>query len=118
MGNYRRPRIVFICEESVKKELEELAEVEHRSLSNYVEMLVVAVLQKNKKISRDKGEDTETSVDAGADARSFLKKLGSGKRPNSIERASLADSLEIDVEILDRLVDCIFEEKREVNHGG
>ncbi len=113
-SEYKRPRVIFMCSEETKDALQKWAKREKRTLSNMIERIVDEALAQEKTIDTQ----TQTTIDTGAEAISFLKKMGSGKRPNSIERASLADSLEIDVEILDRLVDCIFDEKREVNHGG
>ena len=105
---YKRPRVIFMCSEETKESLKKWARREKRTVSNLIERIVdEAVLQ----------ETADPKHNPGNEALTFLRKLGTGNRPNTIERAALADSLEIDVEILDRLVDCIFETKHGVNHG-
>jgi len=47
-GKYRRPRIMFICSEETKNELETWAKEENRTLSNLVEMLADEAVAKRK----------------------------------------------------------------------
>lgn len=48
----RKPRVVFVVDEDVKKDLETLAEMDQRTLSNFMVKLAVAEISRAKKDGR------------------------------------------------------------------
>lgn len=48
----RKPRVVFVVDEDVKRDLEKLAEMDQRTLSNFMVKLAVAEISRAKKDGR------------------------------------------------------------------
>ena len=100
MGKFKNPRITFICDESVKRKLEQRAEVEHRTLSNLVEFLVTESLNNY----------SQPNVDAKVipTPEALLESLLSNEPLSDIEITHLSQEYKISTSVLLRMRDRLF----------
>lgn len=47
------------------------------------------------------------------DGNDFIRMIASRRRPTAGERACLADTLDVSIDILDKIIDCLFEESKQ-----
>lgn len=100
MGKYRRPRIMFICDDEVKEELEKRAENERRSVSSLVENLVIDGLHSTS----DSVPETKRTPNTEA----LLESLLSDALLDNAEIAELSQQYKISKSVLIRLRDRLF----------
>lgn len=92
---YRRPRVMFICEQEVKDYLEGWADSENRTVSNLVETLVTDAITVKQSGRSDK--------EALAFALDLISTLIEGKPPTLAQIAKLAHETDLKEEDLLKL---------------
>jgi hypothetical protein len=91
--------------ESLRNKFKSLCAINNITMSEVLEDIV------RKWINSHENMGHENTDDSGITAESFLKMLADNKRPTAIQRAILADTLDIPVEVLDRVIECLFDKK-------
>jgi hypothetical protein len=100
---YRRPRIMFICEQEAKDFLEGWASSENRTVSNLVETLVTEAITVKQSGRSDK-EALELALD-------LLNTMIEGKPPTLAQIAKLAHETDLKEEDLLKLRELIAKGK-------
>lgn len=100
---YRRPRVMFICEQEAKDFLEEWASSENRTVSNLVETLVTDAITVKQSGRSDK-EALELALD-------LINTMIEGKPPTLAQIAKLAHETDLKEEDLLKLRELVAKGK-------
>lgn len=113
-GQYRRPRINFGIDENSKRELEEWAEQEHRTVSNLIESNIETALAQRKLGKQNiKPESSVITEDDLDQIKKFISLLCGDRERDGVSFVLLGQTLGFDPEKLYGLYQMLVECKKD-----